>query len=545
MIYVPMFSTYHLSNVFNDLQSRKDISLFIDNVLRQVPSKDFLNMALTIKSCDDKEFYSEMLLKVNSIKPKLLKYYQLQALRNQKKILSEQIKILTANKSEIINCMEIGNPAIYLQASSDYLNIAGKVYAIAESQNPIDFVQSFKFRPATKFVFYDQFIYLDNYAPISSEVVESNSLDLVICTIGLHHIPTEKLQPFIESIHRSLKPGGVFILREHDCTTPYMESLVFAAHSVFNSIVGPVGVLDEVNEYRNFRSLDYWVNLIESNGFEVGPERLLQEGDPTRNTLMKFIKKTLTIDDEVADISQNLKHGDPEYERPLIKTYLGSNEWFNVDVSQEYGNFINKTPFYEFPYFKSIAVYWKIFFNSWKLAAKKGGNFNVLKSDHTLMNIFIGVTMTVEYAAKGLLSLPVSILFKGEEPGFIKAVIVDPENQLSNIAPDVKVLLTKNNIKIISIPRYKAFLKFLISVCESKILIKEIAGQKEIQFKVRTVNRDVSFNEIEGCKYEYSWSPPSLPDEKITVLTVKINNISAVIKELLKRDVDILYVHDF
>gem|GEM_PF-6226087 len=43
-------------------------------------------------------------------------------------------------------------------------------------------------------------------------------------------------------------------------------------------------------ELRHFRSLDQWIGWLESRGLKFQGKKILQPGDPTRNTLMEFRK---------------------------------------------------------------------------------------------------------------------------------------------------------------------------------------------------------------------------------------------------------------
>ncbi len=541
-------STHYLQSVFSDRSQRVKIGEFIDEVLKQANSNDILVLIDKFKKTyTDQELYHFLLMNAPDIRSRNFKYRQLKALNHQKIILSEQMKMLLGNSVNVGNCVEIGNPATYIQASSKFLKISGQIYAVGDRQLATDSIQAFSLNPMKGFKYYDKFIYLSDYQPIQPSDIPSSSIELVVCTIGLHHIPVEKLGEFVLSIQRILKPGGTLILREHNCTSESQVALAYAAHSIYNVIATGESVESESKEVRNFQSLGYWIDLLSGYGLVVGKDRLMQSGDPTMNTLLKFTKQAKSYKDAVVEASQILKQSGQEYERPLVKTHLGANEWYNVDVAQEYGEFINHTPFYEFPYFKSIKTYWKIFGNSWQSAAKKSGHLEVLKSDNTMMNLFIGVTMTAEYAAKGVLSIPVRWMFKGEEPASLKAIVYDPDDQLSSLLDKIRLISVdhKFKIKTIEIPRYKEFVKFLVKLANTNIEIKEIAGQSELQFKVRTFQVELDFDAIDGCHREYSWRSISNPDMIITMLTVQLNKIGLVIKQLQSQKVDILYIHDF
>jgi SAM-dependent methyltransferase len=130
---------------------------------------------------------------------------------------------------------------------------------------------------------------LSNYDPLPSAIADT-SVDLVTCFIGLHHIPPPRLEPFLRSIHRVLRRGGVFVLRDHDVTDVAMDRFVALAHTVFNAgLQAPW----EVNrdEQRYFAPLSAWCSRLRAVGLVDSGKRLLQANDPTTNTLMSFIRE--------------------------------------------------------------------------------------------------------------------------------------------------------------------------------------------------------------------------------------------------------------
>jgi len=131
---------------------------------------------------------------------------------------------------------------------------------------------------------------LADYAPIAEADVANASVDLVSCYIGLHHVDPAALDAFLASIHRILRPGGRFILRDHDVTTPAMSAFVSLAHTVFNA---GLGVAWETNraEPRHFAPVAAWVAHLARAGLHDTGLRRLQAQDPTDNVLMAFVKE--------------------------------------------------------------------------------------------------------------------------------------------------------------------------------------------------------------------------------------------------------------
>jgi SAM-dependent methyltransferase len=115
-------------------------------------------------------------------------------------------------------------------------------------------------------------------------------MDMVTCFIGLHHIAPEKLEAFVRSIADSLATGGVFILREHNVETPEMHRFVSLIHTVFNMGLKEAWDTDS-RELRHFRSLSYWINLLDSVGLTLESGPIYQKGDPSLNGLMMFRRR--------------------------------------------------------------------------------------------------------------------------------------------------------------------------------------------------------------------------------------------------------------
>ena len=44
----------------------------------------------------------------------------------------------------------------------------------------------------------------------------AQSADLVSCFVGLHHMEPQKLEPFLASVASIVRPGGYFVVRDHD-----------------------------------------------------------------------------------------------------------------------------------------------------------------------------------------------------------------------------------------------------------------------------------------------------------------------------------------
>lgn len=127
---------------------------------------------------------------------------------------------------------------------------------------------------------------LQDYSPIS---LPPQSADLVSCFIGLHHMTPSKLTPLLESIAKITRPGGYFIVRDHDVKTSQMDAFVSLAHVVFNAGLDESWETNQ-KELRHFGSVDDWIERIAATGFPHTGLRLLQQGDPSDNMLLAFVR---------------------------------------------------------------------------------------------------------------------------------------------------------------------------------------------------------------------------------------------------------------
>lgn len=234
----------------------------------------------------DKEIYEAVQKDLKSITPFLSALtYALPALKKQKKEMASQVLEILKGLKEIDGYLEIGSTGRYISELKKRLTVKGSVFLmndIAPNNGIADIMERGRIGKI------GAFFHLD-YSPIPIEISD-NSLDVVTCHIGLHHCPVELLPAFVESIKRVLKPGGFFIMRDHDVTSEEMRTFVSLVHTVFN-----LGLYETWNrneeEYRSLRSVNEWIDVLVNAGFKDEGFRILQRNDPSINTLLGFTKQ--------------------------------------------------------------------------------------------------------------------------------------------------------------------------------------------------------------------------------------------------------------
>jgi FAD/FMN-containing dehydrogenase/SAM-dependent methyltransferase len=275
--------------IYDDTARADAFYRFLQNVFRLYPEDRF--HTLIRSACrlfdHDEMIYRHLQEKLPDIKPLLADlFYALPSLARQKREMARQTGILLGQRKPIRGYVEIGTTGRYVAALKREININGEVILLHEaaaSNSPIDIVERGGLRQVGRY------IPLGDYDPIRPEAVPDASVDLVSCFIGLHHARPDTLPAFLASIQRILRPGGVFILRDHDVTTSQMHAFVALAHTVFNAGLG-ASWESNAAELRHFAPVTHWVGLIEQAGLRDSGQRLLQAHDPSDNVLMAFIK---------------------------------------------------------------------------------------------------------------------------------------------------------------------------------------------------------------------------------------------------------------
>lgn len=235
----------------------------------------------------DPAVYQRIAAHLDEVSPALAGLrYALPALRKQKQVMAAQTLELLGDKRRFTGYLELGSHGRYLDLLRDELELEGPIFSSADKP-PGYSLEDIVDRGQIAHI--GQAIPWSDYEPFASRTLAPGSLGLVTVYIGFHHCPLALRDAFIGSIRDAMAPGGSLILRDHDVTNTQMDRLVGLAHDVFNAgTQEPLAV--NQNELRNFYPLAFIVDYLTQRGFRQTPKSLLQQGDPTLNTLMAFTK---------------------------------------------------------------------------------------------------------------------------------------------------------------------------------------------------------------------------------------------------------------
>lgn len=412
-------------SVFKTQEGYDEFRKFLTNIFMQLDEDKFETLMKDILSDDkldtDEKIYEVLYSRIGEAKKGVFgktsfglgklatTFAALRSLGRLKGDLAQQVKNVMGDITKIDGYLEIGYPGRMIRPIMGKLKMNGPILVVNDGEDVVQ--RGFPFTKP-----YNKVVPLNDYAPISKDTAADSSLDMVSCFIGLHHTPNEngELDAFVDSIERVLRPGGTFILMDHNAKTQQLNDLCWVVHGVFNAATG-VKPAEDKKEYRDFHSIGYWSKYLYKHGFELVTETKdyqVRKGDPTQNTVVRFRKFPKTLDQMQEAVQRS-----PGYAREGWKTYSSIPEWYNVGYSKAYGDFLQGHDMNDFSFMKHMVDFWKVLGNSWNAARQHSGFWELMGSDFIMMDVFIGVTMTLECLFRSMASAPLRLLNSHDRQG--------------------------------------------------------------------------------------------------------------------------------
>jgi hypothetical protein len=275
--------------IYGDPTLRARFYPFLQNVFHLYPEESIHRLITDLAAAGktDEEIYRALLAALPTIKPTLSEIrYGVPALRKQKDEMTRQALAFLGAGARVNGYLEIGTTGRYVSDLRHHVAIAGPIWIVndvAPSYAPADILERAEIAKIGSYV------PMGNYDAFAGVAIPEASLDLVVNFIGFHHAPDDRLEGFVQSVRRVLRPGGRLLLRDHDVDGSAMSSLVALAHDVFNA--GLFLSWDENHrQVRRFRSLSTWTEYLTAAGFRRSERAIAQDGDPTRNLLVELVR---------------------------------------------------------------------------------------------------------------------------------------------------------------------------------------------------------------------------------------------------------------
>lgn len=552
-------SKYNYQTIFSSDVLKYKFKEFLKNIFYQINPNELYDVIEKImikneNNISDIDVFKQVQTYIKSqclLKIFSYKYRQFRLLRDQVYDFTKQMHTIISqlNIKDINGYMSIGDSGRCVKIMKTLFNITGPTYIVHDNQSMIDIIERNSILSLGKFIQFD-------YMQVNELNVSKNSVGLITCLMGLHHFPVKLLSKFLTMIHDILIPGALFIIREHNCEDRLFP-IVNCAHNVFNAVTG-VDEQSEISEIRQFRPIHEWIKIMKHFGFENTELFDIQKNDSTEDYMMCF-RKIVTDDNKPKqNILRHIDKNKISYVRDQNQTYQTVPEWYLVDLAQTYGNFMEHTPYYMFPYWNTIILYWKLFLNGLFVVKENSGWSSALFNSYTLMNCVIGLTSTIIFGILSLLSVVPRLLYSipgNVEDTHIGAIVIHDNNTNFNIVDKrIKVIKTEklnnnnnnNNMSLIQIPRYKPFKEIVVKFVKENINFDEICGQNQIQIKILDYNTNfITDNLSNTCKIITKYKILDSNDKYEIILSVQINKLIQVIKLLLQNNICVVHIYDF
>lgn len=430
----PLSANSKLRRVFQTSdQMKTEFVKFLKTIFFQLDDKKvcaLMENLLADPNKTDEEIYKELLNKIGTTKKDFSFLSKLHSLFVLKKGMGEQAAQLMKEfcPAKFQNYMEIYDRRyVNTLRKTAKLPLNGNIIAVCDAPEVglADRIQAgslFSFYP------YNQHIPLNDadcadplmepektHRPISDEV-QDNSVDLIGCLGGLHHIPAERVGPFVDSLNRKLKFGGVILFRDHNVANEAgtsllakedLEAIASVVHTFVNAADG-VSWESEQKEIREFKSLNEWTTLMENHGFKrISPQELVLPEDPTENAMIAFIKNPTNLEELKETISYR-----NDCARPKEGTRATWIEWGNVRFSKQYAHYVQNHHAYAFDFIGHMRQHWQHFYYFLKESLKDPDVRlkDLLFSDNMAMNLFILTAATFQCCISSAANLPSQLM---------------------------------------------------------------------------------------------------------------------------------------
>ncbi|KAF2073892.1 hypothetical protein CYY_004780 [Polysphondylium violaceum] len=369
---------------------------------------------------------------------------------------------------------------------------------------------------------------LDTLCPIKSYKGKSIELKNVMCVVSAKHI------------HNSMT--GLFNSVITDITDEANQVVVLENGTLNMSDIKPTN-----HSLAKFRAGE---TIYEIEYREIPDTKNLYKFKTNGNKLSKLLSEQGFIDGSYHAGRDALNH----YKLP---------EWMQVEMVQVFGEFMNHTPWYRFPFISVLKSYFEVLFKEFGKVSQKTGIMQALGDQGFITDLVPGVVMSLIMGQMWLMAFPLR-KFVGEQYDAAglheKLLVLSPyQSNWSQIDPRIQnVKSLGHGLFTLQIPTFKLFTDVLLNLARKSPLttILSISNNVSIQVKLETHTNHLQstlkklelFGEDAKVNFSYNLFPPTCKEklpQQISV-DVLIQSLIPFIRYIDEMDhVSIIQIYDF
>lgn len=271
------------------------------------------------------------------------------------------------------------------------------------------------------------------------------------------------------------------------------------------------------------------------------------------------VKSKAEITKELSDmlcasgVVSNLHSNRGEY------TWYKLCEWMQVEIIVALGASLEHTPWYRFPFIKTLQVYFSTLAQEARVVHAKHGIEKAFLSMAFATDLIPGFVMSLLMGQLALLALPLRMVGGDtyDETKLVEEFVVVVPSNFSD-STDWKQLhpLIKSANKIgpklfsVKVPTFKAMTVVLKAMATHKgLTLVTISNNLEVQSRVSVPQKQEhklpKLNKIPGCKVMFDYTFPPEPELKLASVCVEVPSLLEFIRVCARSNIDVTQVYDF
>jgi len=291
--------------------------------------------------------------------------------------------------------------------------------------------------------------------------------------------------------------------------------------------------------------------------------RPLLDGDPA------FMSKVENLLDKLTEcgLIKSLHKSDGHL------TYYKLPEWMQVEITQIFGESMNHTPWYRFPFMDFIGLYFRVFLKEVNVVRKEHGLAKALLSNAFLTDLVPGIVMFFLFSQMQLLALPVKAYggteYAAAELMVEQVVLLVPDGKsidwkkLDDRIVAVEQAVDGEGLYLLTVPTFKPLTEILLKIAKEHPASQtlEISNQRYIQVKLLLPVSSAESKEKEAALIEklnaaggftvlfkYRFPVDGTPNPK-PPLCVAVKSATCALIRLInlcwQLDIEVVQIYDF